>query len=102
MIIYGVTAEASIGALFIGAVIPGLAMAGALMLMVRVIAAKHNLPRHPFPSLRDVAVAFKDAFWALMTPVLLLGGIFSGIFTPTEAAVVAAAYALADRRAGVP
>jgi tripartite ATP-independent transporter DctM subunit len=94
MIIYGVTAEASIGALFIGAVIPGLAMAGALMLMVRAIAARHDLPRHPFPSLRQVGVAFKDAFCALMTPVLLLGGIFSGIFTPTEAAVVAAAYAL--------
>jgi len=94
MIIYGVTAEASIGALFIGAVIPGLAMAAALMLTARAIAAKHDLPAHPFPSLREVGVAFKDAFWALMTPVLLLGGIFSGIFTPTEAAVVAAAYAL--------
>jgi tripartite ATP-independent transporter DctM subunit len=94
MIIYGVTAEASIGALFIGAVIPGLAMAAALMLTARAIAARHDLPAHPYPSLREVGAAFKAAFWALMTPVVLLGGIFSGIFTPTEAAVVAAAYAL--------
>jgi tripartite ATP-independent transporter DctM subunit len=75
-------------------VIPGLAMAAALMLTARAIAARHDLPAHPFPSLREVGVAFKAAFWALMTPVVLLGGIFSGIFTPTEAAVVAAAYAL--------
>jgi tripartite ATP-independent transporter DctM subunit len=76
MIIYGVTAEASIGALFIGAVIPGLAMAAALMLTARAIAARHDLPAHPYPSLREVGAAFKAAFWALMTPVVLLGGIF--------------------------
>ncbi len=94
MIIYGVTAEASIGALFVGAILPGLMMAGALMLLVRLIAARLELPRHPYPSCRDLATAFKEAFWALMTPVVLLAGIFSGVFTPTEAAAVAAAYAL--------
>ena len=94
MIIYGVSAEASVGALFIAGVIPGLLMAAALMLMVRAIAVRLDLPRHPFPSLRDVWRAFKGAFWALMTPAILFAGLFGGVFTPTEAAAVAVAYAL--------
>ncbi len=95
MVIYGVTAETSIGALFVGALVPGLLMAAALMVAVRILAARLDLPRVPFPGLREVAVAFRNAFWALLTPAILLGGIISGVFTPTEAAVVAAAYALA-------
>jgi tripartite ATP-independent transporter DctM subunit len=94
MIIYGVSAEASIGALFIGGVIPGLLMAGALMLMVRAIAVRMNLPRHPFPGPADLWRAFKRAFWALLTPVVLFSGLFGGVFTPTEAAAVSVAYAL--------
>lgn len=94
MIIYGVAAETSIGGLFIGAVVPGLLMALALMTVASWLAHRLDLPRHPFPGVREVARAFRDAFWALLTPVVLLGGIFSGVFTPTEAAVVAAAYAL--------
>ncbi len=94
MIIYGVTAETSIGALFVGAIIPGLLMAGTMMLMARYLAGKVDLPEHDFPTLRDIWTAFRAAFWALMTPVLLLAGILSGIFTPSEAAVVASAYAL--------
>lgn len=93
MIIYGVSAEASIGGLFLGGVIPGLLMAGALMVMVRAIAIRRNLPRVPFPTLADVASAFKGAFWALMAPVVF-GGMMSGIFTATESAAVAALYAL--------
>jgi tripartite ATP-independent transporter DctM subunit len=94
MIIYGVSAEASIGALFLAGVIPGLLMAGALMVMVRAIATRLDLPRHPFPGMRDVWRAFRDAFWALMTPVILFAGLFGGVFTPTEAAACAVAYAL--------
>jgi len=94
MIICGVSAEASIGGLFLGGVIPGLLMAGALMVMVRAIAIRRNLPRVPFPTLADVASAFKGAFWALMAPVVLFGGMMSGIFTATESAAVAALYAL--------
>ena len=94
MIIYGVSAEASVGALFIAGVIPGLLMAAALMVMVRAIAVRLDLPRHPFPGLRDVWRAFKGAFWALMTPAILFVGLFGGVFTPTEAAAVAVAYAL--------
>jgi tripartite ATP-independent transporter DctM subunit len=94
MIVYGVAAETSIGALFLAGFIPGLLMAGALMLMVRHLAIRRNLPRHPFEGMGVLWVAFRRAFWALMAPVVLFGGLFSGIFTPTEAAAVAVVYAL--------
>lgn len=94
MIIYGVSAEASIGALFLAGVVPGLLMAGALMVMVRAIATRLDLPRHPFPAIGDLWRAFREAFWALMTPVILFAGLFGGVFTPTEAAAIAVAYAL--------
>lgn len=94
MVIYSVTADVSIGALFLAGVIPGFLMAGALMAMVYVIAGRRNMPRHPFPGLSGVWLAFRKAFWALMTPVVLFGGMMSGYFTPTEAAAVAAVYAL--------
>jgi tripartite ATP-independent transporter DctM subunit len=94
MIVYGVAAETSIGGLFIAGVIPGLLMAVALMLMVRHLAIRRNLPRHPFEGVRALWIAFRRAFWALMAPVVLFGGLFSGIFTPTEAAAIAVTYAL--------
>jgi len=94
MIVYGVAAETSIGALFIAGIVPGLLMAVALMLMVRALAVRMNLPRHPFPGAAGLWIAFRRAFWALMAPVVLFGGMFSGVFTPTEAAAVAVAYAL--------
>ncbi len=94
MIIYGVSAEASIGDLFLGGVVPGLLMAVALMIMVRAIALRRNLPRVPFPGACDVWLAFKGAFWALLCPVVLFGGMMSGYFTATESAAVAAFYAL--------
>lgn len=94
MVIYGVVAEASIGGLFIGAIIPGLLMAVAMMILVWRMAHKRNLPQEKFPTGREVWVSFRRAFWALMAPVLLIGGMMSGIFTPTEAAAVAALYAL--------
>ena len=94
MVIYGVSADVSIGGLFLAGVIPGLLMAGALMAMVTWIAHKRNLPRHRFPGLRDLWIAYKRAHWALMTPVILFGGMMGGFFTPTEAAGVATVYAL--------
>ena len=94
MIVYGVAAETSIGGLFIAGIIPGLLMAVALMLMVRHLAIRRNLPRHPFEGMRALGVAFRRAFWALMAPVVLFGGLLSGIFTPTEAAAIAVTYAL--------
>ncbi len=94
MIIYGVSAETSIGALFLAGVIPGLLMAGALMVMVRAVAVRLDLPRHPFPGLADLWRAFRRAFWALLLPVILFAGLFGGVFTPTEAAAISVAYAL--------
>jgi tripartite ATP-independent transporter DctM subunit len=94
MVIYGVSADVSIGGLFLAGIIPGLLMAGALMVMVTEVARRRDMPRHPFPGMRDLWVAYKRAHWALMTPVILFGGMVAGIFTPTEAAGVATVYAL--------
>ncbi len=94
MIVYGVAAETSIGALFIAGIIPGLLMAAALMVMVRRLAIRRNLPSHPWEGWGELWRAFRRAFWALMAPVLLIGGMLSGVFTPTEAASVAVIYAL--------
>ena len=94
LIIYGVYAEVSVGALFAAGIIPGLLMAVALGVMVRGLAIRHNMPSHPFPGMRELWAAFRDAFWALMTPVILFAGMLSGVFTPTEAAAIATLYAL--------
>jgi tripartite ATP-independent transporter DctM subunit len=94
MVIYGVTADVSIGRLFMAGVVPGVLMGIALMLMVRAIAAREGMTGKPFVGWRKLAVSFRDCFFAVMTPVLILGGMFSGYFTPTEAAAVACLYAL--------
>ena len=94
MVIYGVSADVSIGRLFLAGVIPGVLMGLSLMALVAFIAPRQGLPRHAFAGLRDVWVAFKGASWALLAPIILLGGMFSGLFTPTEAAAVADLYAL--------
>src|SRR5439155_15008005 len=75
-------------------IIPGLLMRVSLMIMVAFIAPRQGLPRLAFGGLCDVWIAFKESIWALLTPVILLGGMFSGLFTPTEAAAVADLYAL--------
>ncbi len=95
MVIYGVSADVSIGKLFLAGVIPGLLMAVALMAMVTELARRRNMPRSPFPGMRELWTAYKRAHWALMTPVILFGGMMGGFFTPTEAAAVATVYALA-------
>jgi tripartite ATP-independent transporter DctM subunit len=94
MVIYGVGADASVGRLFLAGLIPGVLMGISLMIMVAIIAPRQGLPRHAFGGLGDVWDAFKGAFFALLAPVILLGGMFSGLFTPTEAAAVADLYAL--------
>ncbi|ESR23836.1 TRAP transporter large permease [Lutibaculum baratangense] len=106
LVIYGVIAEVSISELFIAAIIPGLFM-GLLMLATLPLAEKggdtkgfpsiERLMPQPYAELPYGARlwrSFLDSFWGLMTPVVILGGIYSGMFTPTEAAIVATVYAL--------
>ncbi|MGL4974375.1 MAG: TRAP transporter large permease [Bosea sp. (in: a-proteobacteria)] len=94
MVIYGVTADVSIGRLFMAGVIPGLMMGISLMIMVAIVARRDGMSRQPFGGFLNIAKTFLSSFFALMTPVLLLGGMFSGMFTPTEAAAAACLYAL--------
>jgi tripartite ATP-independent transporter DctM subunit len=94
MVIYGVAADVSIGRLFLAGFIPGVLMGLALMAMVAVIAKRQGFGRRPFLGFRAIWTSFLDGIWALLAPVLLLGGMFSGYFTPTEAAAVAALYSL--------
>ncbi|MGF1735358.1 TRAP transporter large permease [Photobacterium satsumensis] len=94
MVIYGVMSGASVGALFLAGVVPALLCSVALMVMVYVIAKKKNYSVYPRASMREICSSFKDASLALLTPVIIIGGIFSGIVTPTEAAVVASLYAM--------
>lgn len=93
MIVYGAAAEVSVGALFLGGFIPGVLLGLASMLIVLVISLKRNYPRADRFDLKRVLITFKESFLSLLTPVIIIGGILGGIFTPTEAAVVAAVYA---------
>ncbi|GAB4394136.1 MAG: TRAP transporter large permease [Kiloniellaceae bacterium] len=94
MVIYGVVASSSIGQLFAAGFIPGLLMAAALMVMVAWYARVRNYPRDARFSWAVLATSFKRAFLSLLTPVIIVGGILGGVFTPTEAAIAASAYAL--------
>ena len=94
MVIYGVAASASIGQLFLAGIIPGLIMAGSLHIMVLLIALRSGMPRDPRAPIRVVAVNFVRGLPALFAPVIIIGGIAFGVFTPTEAAVAASLYAL--------
>jgi tripartite ATP-independent transporter DctM subunit len=94
MVIYGVTADVSIGKLFMAGLVPGLLMGLSLMVMVVFVARREGMGRKPFAGFRAIGKTFMRGFFALMTPVVILGGMFSGLFTPTEAASVACLYAL--------
>ncbi len=93
MILYGMIAEQSVGRLFAGGFIPGVIMGVTLMVAVYVFAVKRNYPHEAKrASIGEMWKGFKRAFFALMAPVIILGGIISGVFTPTEAGVVAVVY----------
>ena len=94
MIIYGVIADVSIAKLFLAGFIPGLLLTVLLMVMNTIICKKRGYGKAPKASAAERKQAFKQAFWPLLTPILIIGGIFSGAFTPTEAAVVAALYSI--------
>ena len=93
-VIYGVTTNTSISALFVSGIVPGLMMGAGLIFAWRWVLRGLDLPQgKPLPT-RDRLRATARAFWAMLMPIILIGGMKSGVFTPTEAAVVAAFYAL--------
>ena len=94
MIIYGVIADVSIAKLFLAGFAPGVLLTILLMAMNTIICKKRGYGKAPKTSAAERRRAFKQAFWPLLTPILIIGGIFSGAFTPTEAAVIAALYSI--------
>jgi len=93
-IIYGVAANVSIAALFLAGILPGILLALALMIYMAVVAGKRSYPREPRASGRALAGGTVRALPALAMPVIVLGGIFAGVFTPTEAGGMAVVYSL--------
>lgn len=94
LVIYGSMTGVSVGALFLGGVVPGILMGLAMMVTVYVIAVKRNYPRDRKATLREVGRSLMGGLAAIATPALIMGGILSGVFTPTEASVAACIYAL--------
>jgi C4-dicarboxylate transporter DctM subunit len=92
-VIYGVVVNTSISDLFIAGLIPGILMGVALLLTSYLLSKKYDYKgTGHVPTLREIWTSFKDAVWALLAPTIVLGGIYTGIFTPTEAAVIAVVY----------
>ncbi len=94
LIVYASITDLSVSKLFVGSVIPGILMAAGLIIYALFYGEKNDLPAYERKSLKEVLLVFKDSIWALLMPVIILGGIFGGIFTPTESAAVAVVYAL--------
>lgn len=93
-VVFAVASGVSIGKMFIGGILPGLIMAVSLMVYIYIVSKKRNYPRTPFPKARELGKSFVQSFPALLTPVIILGGITLGFCTPTEASVVAVVYAI--------
>jgi C4-dicarboxylate transporter DctM subunit len=93
MVVYAAATDVSVGRMFLGGVIPGLLAGGMLMLAIYGVARFKGLPSQPWSGWGEVFTAARDAGWGLLLIVIILGGIYGGIFTPTEAAAVAAVYA---------
>jgi len=94
MVIYAYLSATSVGMLFAAGMVPGLLLAGMQMVLIHFLAKRRGYPREQWPGLGQALGRFLVAAPALLTPVILLGGIYSGVFTPTEAAAVASLYAL--------
>lgn len=91
-VVYAVAAGVSVGALFIAGILPGLIMAGLMLIMVAILSYRRGYPREPVPTAGEAWRAFRGAFLPLLTPVIIIGGIIEGTFTATEAAAVAVLY----------
>ncbi len=93
MVVYAAATNSSVGRLFLAGVIPGIVAGLLLMIGIYVAARVTDLPRQPRASWREILAAGREAVWGLLLILLIMGGIYGGVFTPTEAAAVAAVYA---------
>ena len=94
-VIYASLTGVSVGDIFVAGILPGVIMGVAMIIVVQIYAHKHHLkPAHPWKGWREVWRTFKSAFWGLLMPVIILGGIYGDVFSATEAAAVAAVYGL--------
>lgn len=93
-VLYGAITSVSVSRLFLAGAVPGIVMGLAMMIAIWMMASPRGLPKDPRANLREIAISFKEAFWPLMAPVIIIGGITTGFFTPTEASVIATLYAL--------
>ena len=94
MVIAGSCVSISVGKMFQAGIIPGILLGMALCIPTYIISVKRNYPRHDRAGWKVRLETTKDAIWAMLMPVILLGGILSGVFTPTEASIVTCVYAL--------
>ncbi|MCH9758231.1 MAG: TRAP transporter large permease [Proteobacteria bacterium] len=93
MVVYAAAVDVSVGRMFLAGILPGIMAGIMLMTAIYVIARVRNLPRGTWKGVDEIIASGKDALWGLLLVVIILGGIYGGIFTPTEAAAVAAVYA---------
>jgi C4-dicarboxylate transporter DctM subunit len=94
LVVYGATTETSIGKLFIAGILPGLLLTSVMMLAIYLIARFRKIPRQDWRGWKEVFITGRRATWGMLLVLIILGGIYSGVFTPTEAAAVSAVYAL--------
>jgi C4-dicarboxylate transporter, DctM subunit len=94
MVVYAAATDVSVGRMFLAGVIPGLMAGFMLMLAIYVVARIKNLPAEPWKGFGEIVRGGKEAGWGLFLIVIIMGGIYGGVFTPTEAAVVAAVYSM--------
>ncbi len=93
-VVFGVASGVSIGRLFVGGIIPGFLMAIAMSILIYFQCRKRGYEKKKMSSIKVIAHSFVESFFPLMTPVIIMGGIMGGVFTPTEAAIIAVFYAL--------
>ena len=101
MIIVGALSGISVGKMFLAGAVPGILMGLAMMVTCYIIAVRRDFPRQPWAGFGELGRSFLGAFWAIAMTALIIGGLLSGLATPTETAIVASVYALVGRAAGL-